>query len=124
MNDHDPGIVDFEPELRDLVAELFPVEVALPDGRVVLRGKVFVLSGGVLVYGEESGRPALMFRSRHAAQPELANPVAPKRRQLTTVTTTDGVVRVQGILGCGCGSPLKTFTHTDALADASADRTA
>lgn len=110
-NDHDPGVVDFEPEVRDLVAELFPVEVALPDGRVVNRGKVFVLVGGVVVYGEQGGQPLRMFAARHSAHAELANPAAPKRRQHSVIHTVEGDVHVNGILGCGCGSPLKTMTH-------------
>lgn len=114
--DHDPGVADFEPDVRDLVAELFPVEVALPDGRVVSRAKVFVLSGGVVVYGEDGRAPVQMFSARHAGEPQLANPAAPKRRQHSVITTTEGELHVNGVLGCGCGSPLKSFTYAHLMA--------
>lgn len=115
-NDADPGVVDFEPESRDLVAELFPVEVALPDGRVIPRGKVFVLVGGVVVFGEDGRTPVRVFASRHSAPAEIANLAAPKRRQHTVVHTAEGDIHVNGILGCGCASPLKGFTLAQALA--------
>jgi len=115
MTSDDPGIRDLEPDTRDLVATLFPVEVALPDGSVVQRGKVFVLVGGVVVFGERDGKPLRLFAARHAEPAVLANPVAPKRRQRSTFVTVSGTVYANGILGCGCGSVLKNLTHTEAL---------
>jgi len=104
---YDPGIIDIEPNVRDLISELFPVTVTLPNGESYGRAKVFVLVGGIVVYAD-AGK---VFAARHASHPRLANPNAPKRRQLSTFDTVDGTVTAQGILGCGCGSPLKTLTY-------------
>lgn len=113
--------VGFEPESRDLVAELFPVEVTLPDNRVVLRAKVFVLKGGILVYGEEDtpqGRkPFRAFQGRHAEDPVIANPALPKRHQMSVFQTSGGEVRANGILGCGCSSSLKNLRVHDVVVD-------
>ena len=110
--DQDPGIVDFEPDARDLIAELFPVEVSLPNGTVVSRAKVFVVVGGVVVYGSTPDRKSyLAFSARHAEHPKMANMAAPKRRQTSTFATTEGTVIAQGTVGCGCGSPLKVLTY-------------
>lgn len=115
MTDEDPGIRDFEPDALDLVVTLFPVEVALPDGSVEKRAKVFVLVGGIVVFAEREGEPVRLFAARHAEQAVIANPALPKRRQRSTFVTVNGTVHANGILGCGCGSSLKQLSHAQAL---------
>lgn len=116
MTDDDPGIRDFEPDVHDHVVTLFPVEVALPDGTVIQRGKVFVMVGGVLVYAERDGAPLRVFAGRHTEPARVANLAIPKRRQHSVFVTHAGKVFTTGVLGCGCGSSLKLFTLDEALA--------
>ena len=95
-------------DLHEHVATLFPVEAAMPDGSVVRRAKVFVLSGGVIVYGEDEHRvPVKLFTARHVAPPELPNFSLPKRKQHAVMHTAEGDLHVTQLLGCGCGSQLK-----------------
>lgn len=112
----DPGIRDFEPDVHDHVATLFPVEAALPDGQVIQRAKVFVLVGGVLVYAERDGQVVQVFAGRHTEPPLLANPVVAKRRQHSVIITAAGKIHTTGVLGCGCGTALKALTVEEALA--------
>jgi len=111
----DPGIRDFEPDVHDHVATLFPVEAALPDGQVIQRAKVFVLVGGVLVYAERGGQVVRVFAGRHVEPAFIANPAIAKRRQHSVFITAEGKVHTTGVLGCGCGTALKALTVEEAL---------
>jgi hypothetical protein len=90
---------------QTLLAEVYPAEVTLPDGSFVPRARVFVLAEGVLVYGQEDGQAVLKYRGRHSAEPTLPNTLHPRRRQFAEISTPDGTVRANRVLGCTCKTP-------------------
>lgn len=95
-----------------VVADVFPAEVALPTG--VLRGvRAVITRARLYVWAAEGPTPRLVFSEPvDLARSAFARPGAPRSHahHLTLSDQQEATVHVTRARGCGCGSPLKTFT--------------
>jgi hypothetical protein len=94
------------PEL--LCRDVFPSEVLLPDGRLLLEARAFVTNRRLLVWKVADGRVRQVVEMALAGEP-----IRPRRDSLNghhlELETTDGIVLVNQGHVCGCGSPLKAL---------------
>lgn len=114
---NDPEHTSVNDGAHELIRVLYPVRVKLPNGTELLRAKIWHMVGGVLVLAEraDGSGPFVAFTARHAGAPTLAPSTLPRRRQSHTWRTDAGQLTAQGVLGCGCGSALKTMSFEEAL---------
>lgn len=116
MND-DPEHTSVNDGSHELIRVFYPVRAQLPDGSEVLRAKIWHMVGGVLVLAERADGSGIYraFAARHTGAPTLSPSTMPRRRQQHTWRTDQGQLLATGVLGCGCGSALKTLTLEEAL---------
>lgn len=103
--------------MAQVLAEIFPAEVELPDGRFLRKAKIYITDDGVVVLEQTGKTIEIAYRGHHIIPAEMPNPRKVQRQQTMTATTIDGKVTARGALGCACQiRELQRFTYNDLIA--------
>ena len=89
--------------------DIFPAELAMPDGSVVTEARAFITTHRLFAWAIKQGTIIVV------ADVELAEPESIEGNRGTLsgslqVETTEGTVYVNKGRGCGCHSPLKALS--------------
>jgi hypothetical protein len=92
--------------VSEVLLDVVPCEVLLPDGTLLTRARAFVTDVGVVVLREpERGVVEKAYSARHVAEAELDDTRKVRRRQRHVVHGEDGDVVINPVLGCMCHYP-------------------
>lgn len=103
--------IDFyEAEGEVLHQEVYPAEIALPDGTMLTSVYAFVTSHRLLAYGETGDRQiGLIYGADLAVPGSVPKHVGTLRGSLQCDIAVGGTAWINLGRGCGCGSPLKAM---------------
>lgn len=98
-----------------LLHDVFPCEVVLPNQTIARRCRAFIFDDGVVIYsgGERGAEPVKLFSSRHREDPVLPPRHTSRLRWRATIRTTDGDLYINRTGGCGCHSRLTQLIPAD-----------
>lgn len=101
----------YEAEGETLHRDVYPAEVAMPDGSVLTGVHVFVTSHRLLVYGETGQRQVGLIFGADLETPRSvpASMDTMRAGQLECKLGVGGTAWINVGRGCGCGSPLKAM---------------
>lgn len=106
-------MLDISNKDETLCRDVYPAEVALPDGSVLTNVRVFATTHRLLVFKDGAGRtiePIIDEPLVHVGSvPASMDTLRPGAGRLEC-TLNSGTAWVNAGRGCGCGSPLKALS--------------